>query len=64
MNRACFETVERKPQDDGIEFSLTQRERDIAAFGTVHLERLRREANRRDNGNSLARALARAQEET
>lgn len=63
MNRASFLPAEN-PHDGGIDFVLTPRERDIAAFGTVHLERLRREANRRDNGNSVARALARAQEET
>lgn len=47
------------PNDPGrpLDFTLTPRERDLAAFGTVHLERVRRERNRRDDAASLAKQL-------
>ena len=58
MNRASFLPAD-SPPDGGIDFVLTPQERDIAALGTLHLERMRREQNHRNGlagpGNRHAR---------
>lgn len=46
MSRATFLVPE--PAPDAIPFALTPKERAHAAWGTVHLEALRRERNMRD----------------
>ena len=52
--------VEREEsKDDGIEFVLTPRERDVAKLAAIHLEANRRRLNRMDTAQSLADALVR-----
>ena len=46
MNRATYHIPEPKP--DAIDFDLTMKEKNHAAWATVHLEKMRRAANERD----------------
>lgn len=46
MTRATFRIPEPRP--DAIDFVLTAKERAHAAWGSVHLEAVRRERNHRD----------------
>ena len=45
------------PRDTPLEFSLTQRERDIATAGMLKAEIRRRQQNRDDDAAALAKAL-------
>lgn len=54
MNRATFHIPEPAANPDSIPFALTPKERDHAAWATVHLEKLRRERNRRDAVQAVA----------